>query len=84
MRPVAMILVIVVPRYPASTAPSRGVQVLFKLKAAMSRLNSVFDVPISIESRVLSGPRIYDALTVNQRPQEYRNTCRHLLMATDT
>ena len=65
MRPVAIMLVIVVPRYPASTAARRGVQVLFKLKAAIRRLNSVFEVPISRESRVLIGPRIYDALGVD-------------------
>lgn len=58
----AIILVIVVPKRPARTPPTRGVQVLLRLKAAMSKLNSVFDVPISRDSRVFRGPKIYEAL----------------------
>ena len=64
MRPVARILVTVVPRYPARTPPTRGVQVLFKLSAAISKLNSVFEVPISRERRVFKGPKIYEALDI--------------------
>lgn len=60
--PVASILVKVVPRVAASTPPTRGVQVLFRVKAASSRLNSVFEVPISLVIRDLSGARIYVAL----------------------
>ncbi len=67
--PVAMILVIVVPRRPARNPPIRGVHVLFKLNAANSRLNSVLEVPISLDSRVFRGPRIYVALrTVSDKP----------------
>lgn len=62
MMPVASMLVKVVPRVAASTPPARGVQVLFRLKAASSKLNSVFEVPISLVIRDLRGARIYVAL----------------------
>jgi hypothetical protein len=42
--------------------PTNGVQVLFRLNAEISKLNSVFEVPISRERRDLRGPRIYEAL----------------------
>lgn len=60
--PVARMLVKVVPRVAASTPPARGVHVLFRLKAASSKLNSVFEVPISLVIRDLRGARIYVAL----------------------
>ena len=64
INPVAIILVMVVPRCPARKPPIRGVQVLFKLNAAISRLNSVLEVPISRESLVFNGPRMYYALSI--------------------
>jgi hypothetical protein len=62
MTPVAMILVSVVPSLLAMRPPTRGVHVLFKLNAEISRLNSVLDVLISRASRDFSGPSVYDAL----------------------
>ena len=62
MTPVAMMLVTVVPSLLAIMPPIRGVHVLFKLNAEISRLNSVLDVFISRESRDFSGPSVYDAL----------------------
>ena len=68
MTPVARMLVYVVPSLLARMPPTRGVQVLFREKAEMSRENSVLSVPISRARRDLSGPKIYDALasTVGQ------------------
>ena len=60
--PVAKMLASVVPSLLASIPPTRGVQVLFRLKADIKRLNSVFEVPSSRDSRDLRGPRVYDAL----------------------
>lgn len=60
--PVAIMLVTVVPRRPARNPPRSGVHVLFKLNAAKRRLNSVLEVPISLDSRVFKGPRMYVAL----------------------
>ena len=63
MAPVANILVSVVPRRLARIPPISGVQVLFKLYADNSNPNSVLEVPISLCSRLLRGPSIYEALT---------------------
>jgi hypothetical protein len=57
-------LVNVVPNLPARNPPRSGVQVLLRLKAAISKLNSVFDVPISRDSLDLRGPSIYVALSM--------------------
>lgn len=62
MTPVATILVSVVPSLLAIMPPTRGVHVLFKLNAEISKLNSVLDVFISRASRDFSGPSVYDAL----------------------
>lgn len=62
MIPVASMLVNVVPMVAASKPPASGVQVLFRLNAASSKLNSVLEVPISRESRDFKGPRMYEAL----------------------
>jgi hypothetical protein len=62
MMPVPSILVYVVPNRDAIKPPTNGVHVLFKETAEMRRLNSVFEVPSSLPSFDLRGPRIYDAL----------------------
>ena len=69
--PVARMLVVVVPNRLANTPPTRGVHVLFSEYAEMRSENSVLFVPISRDSRDLSGPRIYDALvkTFNAPPK---------------
>jgi hypothetical protein len=54
---VAMIELQAVPRRAASRPPINGVQVLLRLNAAIMRLNSAFDVPISRDSRDFRGPR---------------------------
>ena len=60
--PVAKTLASVVPSLQANTPPTRGVQVPFRLKADIKRLNSVLEVPSSRDSRDLRGARVYDAL----------------------
>jgi hypothetical protein len=55
-------LVNVVPSLLANIPPTNGVHVLFKLIAATIKLNSVLLVPISRDSRDLSGPSILEAL----------------------
>lgn len=64
MTPVANTLVYVVPSREAKKPPTRGVHVLFKLKAEMRRLNSVFEVPSSRDNLDLRGPKMYDALNI--------------------
>ena len=56
--PVAKMLVYVVPCLEAISPPTNGVQVVFKLSAEISRLNSVFEIPISRNRRDFRGPRI--------------------------
>lgn len=56
--PVAKMLVYVVPSLEAMSPPTNGVQVVFRLSAEISRLNSVFEIPISRNRRDFRGPRI--------------------------
>lgn len=49
------------------TPPTKGVQVPEEDNAASSKPNSVLDVPISRDSRLLRGPRIYVALEAKVR-----------------
>jgi len=44
------------------TPPTRGVHVPEEDSAASSKPNSVLDVPISRDNRLLRGPRMYVAL----------------------
>jgi hypothetical protein len=60
--PVAKMLASVVPSLLANIPPIRGVQVPFRLKADIKRLNSVLEVPSSLDSRDLRGARVYEAL----------------------
>jgi hypothetical protein len=60
--PVAKMLVYVVPSLEAMSLPTKGAQVVFKLNAKISRLNSVFEVPIARDRRDLRGPRILEPL----------------------
>lgn len=60
--PVASMLVSVVPSLLANNPPTSGVHVLFKPNADIIKLNSVLDVPISLDRRDFSGLIIYDAL----------------------
>jgi hypothetical protein len=62
MTPVARMLVTVVPKRLASNPPTSGVQVLLRLNADIMRLNSVLDVPISLDNRDFKGLMIYEAL----------------------
>ena len=48
--------------------PTKGVHVPEEDNAASNRPNSVLDVPISRDSRLLRGPRIYVALEMKVRP----------------
>ena len=59
----------VVPRRLARRPPTRGVHVLFRENAEMSRENSVLFVPISRESRDFRGPNMYDALRAQMSGQ---------------
>lgn len=58
----AIILLTVVPRRAVITPPTKGVQVPDNDNAASSKPNSVLDVPISRDSLLLRGPRMYVAL----------------------
>ena len=60
--PVAAILLMVVPSRAVMSPPTNGVHVPDKDNAASNNPNSVLDVPISRDSRLLRGPRIYVAL----------------------
>lgn len=57
-----MILLTVVPSRAVITPPTKGVHVPDKDSAASNKPNSVLDVPISRDSLVLRGPRMYVAL----------------------
>lgn len=60
--PVAKMLASVVPSLLANIPPTRGVQVPFRLKAAIKSPYSVLEVPSSRDSRDLRGASVYDAL----------------------
>lgn len=81
--PVARMLVRVVPSRLASSPPKSGVHVLFKLKAAIKRPKSVCEVPISRARRLLSGPRIYEALGQRERCTDRTNDKEHILMTSN-
>lgn len=60
--PVAIILLTAVPSRAVIIPPTKGVHVPDKDKAASNKPNSVLDVPISRDRRLLRGPRTYVAL----------------------
>jgi len=60
--PVAITLLTAVPSRAVITPPTKGVHVPEEDNAASSKPNSVLDVPISRDSRLLRGPSIYVAL----------------------
>lgn len=47
--------------------PTKGVHVPDRDNAASNKPNSVLEVPISCDSRLLRGPRMYVALEMNMR-----------------
>lgn len=49
------------------TPPTKGVQVPEEDNAANNRPNSVLEVPISRDNRLLRGPRMYVALETKNR-----------------
>jgi len=75
---------VVVPSLLASSPPTRGVQVLFSENAEMSRENSVLLVPISLDSRDLRGPSMYDALQTGRKQDAIQDRGGwHSLMTAD-
>jgi len=65
--PVAIILLTVVPSRAVMTPPTKGVHVPEEDNAASNKPNSVLEVPISRDSRLLRGPRMYVALEMKKR-----------------
>lgn len=64
--------------------PTRGVHVPEEDNAASSKPNSVFDVPISRDSRLLRGPRMYVALETKIRfGNGHKGEIENALMAPD-
>lgn len=65
--------------------PTKGVHVPDKDNAASNKPNSVLDVPISRDSRLLRGPRIYVALeTKTWFGDGQKDEKENPLMAPDT
>lgn len=79
--PVAKIPESVVPSLLANIPPTRGVQVPFRLKADIKRLNSVLEVPSSRDSLDLRGARVYDAL-LRHKPEAFTKES-DILMASN-
>lgn len=80
-----MMLLTAVPSRAVMTPPTKGVHVPDKDSAASNKPNSVLDVPISRESRLLRGPRMYVALGTGYGSEMgNRDRERDALVTSDT